>query len=62
MNVANALSPCPYSKPIGKGTPGETVRNITFNTSKERRLFGVAFRTLSELTKDMLTEFEARGF
>ena len=62
VDAANKLSPSPYSKPLSKGTPGVAVRNITFDTSKEKRILGIKFRTTEDLVKDMLTEFETRGF
>lgn len=62
VDAANSLSPSPYSKPISKGTPGDAVRNISWNTSKEKKLFGIKFRELKEIVKDVLEEYESRGF
>ncbi|KAF9025335.1 D-lactaldehyde dehydrogenase [Hymenopellis radicata] len=63
LDVANALTPAPYTKkPLTKGTPGDAVHGITFDTAKEKRIFGRKFRTMEETARDMLADFEKRGW
>lgn len=63
VNVANSLSPSPYvSHTLPKGTPGSVRRPITFETSKEKRIFGIKFKTMEETARDTLSDYEHRGW
>ncbi|KAF8912390.1 hypothetical protein CPB85DRAFT_1375735 [Mucidula mucida] len=63
LDEANALTPAPYTKkPLAKGTPGDAVHGITFDMTKEKKIFSRKFRTMEETARDMLADFEKRGW
>ncbi|KAK1226838.1 hypothetical protein PQX77_010142, partial [Marasmius sp. AFHP31] len=61
LDVANSLTPTSYHK-IAKGTPGTAHRGIEFDISKERRILGLQFRTMEEVTRDVLADYTRRGW
>lgn len=61
VDIANSLTPAPYHK-IAKGTAGTAHRGIKFDTSKERRILGLQFRTMEEVTRDVLADYTRRGW
>ncbi|KAJ8087297.1 hypothetical protein PM082_006127 [Marasmius tenuissimus] len=61
LDAANSLTPTPYRK-IAKGASGTAHRGIKFDTSKERRILGLRFRTMEEVTRDVLTDYTRRGW
>ncbi|KZW00143.1 NAD(P)-binding protein [Exidia glandulosa HHB12029] len=63
IDAANALNPQPYTKrPLNKGDQnGEKKGTITFDTSKERRILGLRFRTMEEIVRDMLVSWAQGG-
>ncbi|KAI0690651.1 NAD(P)-binding protein [Cerioporus squamosus] len=61
VNVAHRL----YSKlPAGNTSydPAKAVHLLNYDTSKERKLFGIKFRTMEETTKDTIEDFVKRGW
>ncbi|KAH7914940.1 hypothetical protein BJ138DRAFT_1142976 [Hygrophoropsis aurantiaca] len=67
IDAANALSPPPkLSKPLPTGNPGAgssnpaTVHMVRFNTDREKQIFGIKYRSISDITKDVLADFESR--
>jgi len=63
VDVANCLTPPPYpSHRLPKGSPGAVQRAITLDTSKEKKILGIEFRTMEELARDTLADFGARGW
>ncbi|TCD64868.1 methylglyoxal reductase (NADPH-dependent) gre2 [Steccherinum ochraceum] len=65
MDAANSLSPSPWpshKEPFAKGEVGEKVYNITWNVEKEKRIFGLKFRTIEETMKDFIADLERRGW
>ena len=69
VDEANALNPPPrLSAPLPKGNPDAgspnpaTVHLMQYDASKCARIFGIKYRTITETTRDILTDFEARGW
>ncbi|KAK0221934.1 D-lactaldehyde dehydrogenase [Armillaria fumosa] len=63
LDVISTLSPNPYpSRTLPRGTPGICQRAITFDTSKEKRILGIKFRTMKEMARDVLADYERRGW
>ncbi|KAK9322287.1 NAD(P)-binding protein [Lipomyces orientalis] len=63
LDVANSMSPYPWpSNTLAIGTPGAIQRAITFDTSKEKEILGIKFKTMEELTRDTLADYERRGW
>ncbi|KAH7906352.1 hypothetical protein BJ138DRAFT_1162780 [Hygrophoropsis aurantiaca] len=67
IDAANALSPPPkLSKPLPKGNPGAgssnpaTVHMVRFNTDRAKQIFGIKYRSISDITKDVLADFESK--
>ncbi|KAK0229941.1 hypothetical protein EDD85DRAFT_125874 [Armillaria nabsnona] len=50
------------SRVLPKPVPGDTKYAIIFDTSKEKRLLGLKFRTMEETARDVLSDFESRGW
>ena len=42
--------------------PSKAVHMLSYDTSKQRKLFGIKFYTVEESTKDTLDDFKARGW
>ena len=61
VNVAHRLYP---KLPAGSTSydPSKAVHFLSYDTSKEQKLFGIKFHTIEESTKDMLDEFAKRGW
>ena len=61
VSVAHRLYP---KLPAGTTSydPSKAVHFISYDTSKERKLFSIKFHTIEESTKDMLDEFTKRGW
>ncbi|KAK0187889.1 D-lactaldehyde dehydrogenase [Armillaria mellea] len=63
LDVISTLSPNPYpSRTLPRGTPGVCQRAVTFDTSKEKRILGIKFRTMEDLARDVLADYERRGW
>lgn len=63
VNVANALSPSPYpSGSLSKGEVGDLGRLQTVDNSKSKSILGIKYKTIEELTRDTLADFESRGW
>ncbi len=68
LDAANGLSPAPWSshtsvRPLAVGRPGEEVhRRITFDTSRCAEVLGLKHRSMSETARDILADYEARGW
>ncbi|KAK0194726.1 hypothetical protein F5146DRAFT_926509 [Armillaria mellea] len=50
------------SRILPKPVPGDTKYAIIFDTSKEKRLLGLKFRTMEETARDILSDFDSRGW
>ncbi|KAJ7686708.1 D-lactaldehyde dehydrogenase [Mycena rosella] len=61
VDSANALLPAPAMS-LAKGTLGTVHRAITFDTAKERRILGIDYKTMTDSTQDILTDYVARGW
>ena len=61
VNVAHRLYP---KLPAGSSSydPSKAVHFLSYDTSKEQKLFGIKFHTIEQSTKDMLDEFAKRGW
>ncbi|RPD63136.1 NAD(P)-binding protein [Lentinus tigrinus ALCF2SS1-7] len=61
VNVAHRLYP---KLPAGNTSydPTKAVHMLSYDTTKERKLFGIKFHTLEEMTKDTLEDFVKRGW
>jgi len=70
VDAANAISPPPKltTGRLPKGNPGagtghpSTVHLQHYDTTKAARILGVKYRTIAEMTKDTLADYEARGW
>ncbi|THH13590.1 hypothetical protein EUX98_g9704, partial [Antrodiella citrinella] len=65
IDVANALSPSPWpshKQPFYKGLEGLKVHYLSWDTSKEKKIFGHKFKTLEETMTDILADYEKRGW
>ncbi|TCD70289.1 methylglyoxal reductase (NADPH-dependent) gre2 [Steccherinum ochraceum] len=65
MDAVNSLSPSPWpshKEPFAKGEIGKKVYNLIWDVEKEKRIFGLKFRTMEETTKDFLADLERRGW
>ena len=70
VDAANAISPPPKltTGSLPKGNPGagtghpSTVHLVHFDTAKAARILGLKYRTLAEMTRDTLADYEARGW
>ena len=61
VSVAHRLYP---KLPAGTTSydPSKAVHFISYDTSKERKLFGIKFHTAEEMTRDTLEDFVKRGW
>ncbi|KAK0484420.1 hypothetical protein IW261DRAFT_1456425 [Armillaria novae-zelandiae] len=50
------------SRVLPKPVPGDIKYAIVFDTSKEKRLLGLKFRTIEESARDILSDFDSRGW
>ncbi|KAH7921678.1 NAD(P)-binding protein [Leucogyrophana mollusca] len=69
IDAANALYPAPkLSQPLPVGNPGAGSANpatrhmFSYITDRATEIFGLDYRTMTETTKDVLEDFEARGW
>ncbi|KAK2464724.1 hypothetical protein APHAL10511_003300 [Amanita phalloides] len=71
VDVANSLSPSPIpshapgtAKPLPRGHPGagQAVQRGIVDGTKEQKIFGLKFRSMEECARDVLADFERRGF
>ncbi|KAF8999638.1 hypothetical protein BDQ17DRAFT_1410630 [Cyathus striatus] len=64
LDTANSLSPQPYTKHmLPAGEPGiEKVYMIDYDTTKEKTILGIKFKTLEESARDMLEYFVSKGW
>ncbi|KAF9442584.1 D-lactaldehyde dehydrogenase [Macrolepiota fuliginosa MF-IS2] len=64
LDVAKTIQPYPLpNHPPAKGVPGlEKSYSIQYNTAKEKRIFGIKFKTMEETTRDTLENFAERGW
>lgn len=65
VDIVNSLSPSPWpshKEPFAKGLEGKKVYNLTWITSKEKKIFGIKYRTLEETARDVLADYEKHGW
>ncbi|KAF8342424.1 D-lactaldehyde dehydrogenase [Amanita rubescens] len=66
IDVANSLSPPAVpGKTLAVGNPGAgrmAPYMLDYDTSKEKRIFGLKYKTMEEISKDMLVDFDRRGW
>ena len=65
VDAVNSLPASPWlshTAPFAQGEKGEKVHNITWDTSKEGRIFGFKYRTLADTARDILADYEKRGW
>jgi hypothetical protein len=71
VDVANSLSPSPIpshapgtNKALPKGRPeGKYVKHIVeYDASKAQRILALQYRGMDETARDMLADFERRGW
>ncbi|KAK7456481.1 hypothetical protein VKT23_010731 [Stygiomarasmius scandens] len=65
IDAVNKLQPTPWpshKEPLSNGDAGEKEYRITWNTEKEKRIFGIKFRTHEEMAQDILTDWENKGW
>jgi len=67
VDAVNSIKPSPLPKhtfPTGipEITAGEKIYSLTYDTRKEKELFGINFHTQVETTKDTLEDFAKRGW
>jgi len=65
VDAVNKLQPArwpSHKEPLSKGDAGEKEYRITWNTEKEKRIFGIKFRTHEEMAQDILTDWESKGW
>ncbi|KAF8342433.1 D-lactaldehyde dehydrogenase [Amanita rubescens] len=66
IDVANSLSPpAAPGKTLPVGNPGAgrmAPHNLTYDTSKEKRILGLKYKTMHEVARDMLIDFHTRGW
>ncbi|KAK7456490.1 hypothetical protein VKT23_010740 [Stygiomarasmius scandens] len=65
IDVVNSLQPSPWpshKKPFTKGEAGEKIYKIVWDMSKEKKILGIKFRTQNETARDMLADWESRGW
>ncbi|PFH46935.1 hypothetical protein AMATHDRAFT_68786 [Amanita thiersii Skay4041] len=66
-NIAKSLAPSPILSPApgteqAIGDSDMRIYKITLDTSKEKRILGLTYRTKEEVTRDILADFERRGW
>lgn len=66
MDVANSINPSPIpSHTLPKGVPGagaDAVYLFQFDTTKQARILGIKFRSKEDSARDLLEDFERRGW
>lgn len=68
LDAANSLTPSPWLshtsvRPLAVGQPGEPVhRRIMFDTRRCAEVLGLKYRSMSETTRDILADYETRGW
>ncbi|TCD70287.1 methylglyoxal reductase (NADPH-dependent) gre2 [Steccherinum ochraceum] len=65
MDAVNSISPTPWpshKEPWAKGEVGEKIYNLIWDVEKEKRIFGLKFRTIEETVKDFFADLERRGW
>lgn len=66
VDVANSLSPPAVpGKTLAVGDPGagrKAPYMLNYDTNKEKRIFGLKYKTMEEISRDMLVEFNRRGW
>ncbi|KAK2467483.1 hypothetical protein APHAL10511_000338 [Amanita phalloides] len=71
VDLANSLSPSPIPShapgtakalPIGNPGAGKVVRKRILDTSKEKRILGLKYRSMEECARDTLADYERRGW
>ncbi|KAK2467480.1 hypothetical protein APHAL10511_000335 [Amanita phalloides] len=71
VDVANSLSPSPIPShapgtvralPIGNPGAGSAAKNPPLDTSKEKRILGLKYRSVEECVRDTLADYERRGW
>lgn len=67
VDAANALVPTGVytRKELPKGFPDiheAKVYMTTYDTSKEQRILGLEYRSMEETTRDILEDFQRRGW
>jgi len=66
IDVANSLSPPAApgkTLPVGNPGAGRTATHMyTYDTSKEKRILGLKYKTMHEIARDMLVDFNNRGW
>jgi hypothetical protein len=66
VDVANSLSPPPIpGKALAVGIPGAgktPALKFAYDTSKAERIFGLKYKPMEEVARDMLLDFGHRGW
>ncbi|THU93557.1 D-lactaldehyde dehydrogenase [Dendrothele bispora CBS 962.96] len=65
IDAVNSLQSSPWpshKEPFAKGDAGEKEYKITWDNAKEKRILGVKFRTHEEMTRDVLADWENKGW
>ena len=69
IDAANKISPPPkLSQKLPVGNPGagsadpSTIHMMRYDTSKAARVLGLKYRSIEEMTRDTIADFEARGW
>jgi len=66
IDVANALNPSPIpSRTLAKGNPAlsaNAVYLVQYDTQKAAKLLAMEYRNMEETARDILADFEARGW
>ncbi|THV00670.1 NAD(P)-binding protein [Dendrothele bispora CBS 962.96] len=65
IDAVNSLQPSPWpshKEPFAKGDAGEKEYKITWDTAKEKSILGLKFRTHEEMARDVLADWESKGW
>ncbi|THU93560.1 D-lactaldehyde dehydrogenase [Dendrothele bispora CBS 962.96] len=65
IDAVNSLQPSPWpshKEPFAKGEAGEKEYKITWDTAKEKSILGLKFRTHEEMARDVLADWESKGW
>ena len=66
VDIANALDPPPnLSNPLPRGNTGASSQatvDLYLDNTKSKRVLGLKYRSMAEMTKDTLADYEARGW
>lgn len=64
--MANSLTPPPIpGKTLAVGVLGDGKKppfKLNYDTSKAKRIFGLKYKSMEEVTRDMLLDFGRRGW